>query len=85
MKKILVATLGLMLASTAMAAPGEQTASSGQPLAIYCNSVPHLAVQRSDSVDNWVRICTIWLAATKNQLTAEEVEEAKRKAAEAKR
>lgn len=60
--------------SAASAAPGEQTSSSNMPLALYCNTVPHLAVQRSDSVDNWIRICTVWLTATCGKLDAKQVE-----------
>ncbi|GAB6054519.1 hypothetical protein JCM17960_33390 [Magnetospira thiophila] len=82
MRKIPLVLAVSLFALPTLAAPGEQTADSGKPLAIYCNSVPHLAVQRSDSVDNWVRICTIWLNATQNKLSAEEVQEALRKQAE---
>lgn len=71
--------LATILSMPALAASGEQTGSSGMPLDIYCNTVPHLAVQRSDSVDNWVRICTTWLnAGAESKLTAEEVEALRR-------
>jgi len=39
----------------------EQSGRSGQPLAVFCNVAPELSTQRSDSVDNWVRICSLWL------------------------
>ncbi|MEQ8192901.1 MAG: hypothetical protein RIB59_00285 [Rhodospirillales bacterium] len=39
----------------------EQSGRSGQPLSVFCNVAPELSTQRSDSVDNWVRICSLWL------------------------
>ncbi len=74
-----------LLATPALAAPGGQTGSSGMPLALYCNTVPHLAVQRSDSVDNWVRICTVWFKSGGPKLTAEEVDAIRRGVAPAAR
>jgi len=47
--------------------PGRfQGGQSGVPLSFFCNHVPDLSVQRSDGVDNWVRVCTVWFAAQKN-------------------
>ncbi len=42
----------------------EQQSYSGIPLVQYCNVAPDLAVNRTDSVDNWTKICSVWLAAT---------------------
>ena len=47
--------------------PGRfQGGQSGIPLSFYCNHVPDLSVQRSDSVDNWVQICSVWFTFQKN-------------------
>ncbi len=46
------------------AAGAEQQSYSGIPMAQYCNVTPDLSIDRTDSVDNWVRICSVWLAAT---------------------
>ena len=47
--------------------PGRfQGGQSGVPLSFFCNHVPDLSVQRSDGVDNWVRICTVWFAANRD-------------------
>lgn len=47
--------------------PGRfQGGQSGVPLSFFCNHVPDLSVQRSDGVDNWVRVCTVWFSAQKN-------------------
>ncbi len=44
--------------------PGRfQGGQSGIPLSFFCNHVPDLSVQRSDGVNNWVRICSVWFAA----------------------
>lgn len=59
-------TLALVSAATALfAVPAlaEEAGRSGQALSVYCNSVPEMGVQRSDSVDNWVKICSVWLNA----------------------
>ncbi len=61
MKTILAAALGLTILS--QSALAEQAGDAGMPLAQYCNTVPALQVQRRDSVDNWIRICTVWLNA----------------------
>ncbi len=42
----------------------EQQSYSGIPLVQYCNVAPDLSVNRTDSVDNWTKICSVWLAAT---------------------
>ncbi|MCP5373065.1 MAG: hypothetical protein H6907_15170 [Hyphomicrobiales bacterium] len=57
---IAIAAALLLAAGPALA---EQKAAAGQPLSVYCNTVPDLSVQRTDQVDNWVRICTVWLNA----------------------
>ena len=47
--------------------PGRfQGGQSGVPLSFFCNHVPDLSVQRSDGVDNWVRICTVRFAANRD-------------------
>jgi len=56
-----------VIAAAAFSAPAdgaEQQSYSGIPLVQYCNVAPDLSVKRTDSVDNWVKICSIWLAAT---------------------
>ncbi len=57
--------LGTLLMANLMVSPAiaeiEQSGRSGQPLAVFCNVAPELSTQRSDSVDNWVRICSLWL------------------------
>jgi hypothetical protein len=45
----------------AQSGTNEQSGRSGQPLSVFCNVAPELSTQRSDSVDNWVRICSLWL------------------------
>ena len=57
---VLVAALSWPAAGTARA---EQKGRGGQPLSVYCNTAPDFSVQRRDSVDNWVRICSLWLNA----------------------
>ena len=42
----------------------EQQSYSGIPMAQYCNVVPDLSIDQTNSVDNWTRICSVWLAAT---------------------
>jgi len=66
MKTWFMAPIALVaLSSILWAAPAtaeiEQSGRSGQPLAVFCNVAPELSTQRSDSVDNWVRICSLWL------------------------
>jgi len=60
-----VMVLSVFLSVFLFAAPAvaeiEQSGRSGQPLAVFCNIAPELSTQRSDSVDNWVRICSLWL------------------------
>ena len=47
--------------------PGRfQGGQSGVPLSFFCNHLPDLSVQRSDGVNNWVRICTLWFAANRD-------------------
>jgi hypothetical protein len=47
--------------------PGRfQGGQSGVPLSFFCNHVPDLSVQRTDGVDNWVRICSVWFASQRN-------------------
>jgi hypothetical protein len=47
--------------------PGRfQGGQSGVPLSFFCNHVPDLSVQRSDGVDNWVRICSVWFASQRH-------------------
>lgn len=48
---------------TSLAGPvlADQQARSGTPLEIYCNTAPEFGTARSDAVDNWVRICSVWL------------------------
>ncbi|MCB2102410.1 MAG: hypothetical protein KDE22_16150 [Rhodobacterales bacterium] len=60
---LMLAALVAALVAAAPQARAEQKGRSGQPLAVYCNTAPDFSVQRSDSVDNWVRICTVWLNA----------------------
>lgn len=62
MRVLGVAIIGLALAGPALA---EQAGAAGKPLAQYCNTVPDLSAQRSDAVDNWVKICTVWFAANR--------------------
>ena len=57
MKRFLI-LLPLLATTPALA---EEDSRSGQPLSVYCNTAPEMGVSRSDSVDNWVRICTLWL------------------------
>ncbi|MBF0094708.1 MAG: hypothetical protein HQL33_01805 [Alphaproteobacteria bacterium] len=56
-----------VLASCAVLAAGpalaEEAGRSGQPLNVYCNTAPEMGVGRADSVDNWVRICSLWLGS----------------------
>jgi len=55
-----------VIAAAAFSAPAEgaeQQSYSGIPLVQYCNVAPDLSVKRTDSVGNWVKICSIWLAA----------------------
>lgn len=47
--------------------PKEQGSQSGLPLSYYCNRVPDLGIDRRDSVDNWVKICTVYFKARSNQ------------------
>lgn len=47
----------------AVSARAEQAGDSGKSLAQFCNTVPDLSTLRSDSVDNWVKICTVWFNA----------------------
>ncbi|MEX2449481.1 MAG: hypothetical protein WD407_01350 [Rhodospirillales bacterium] len=47
--------------ANAQSGTNEQSGRSGQPLSVFCNVAPELSTQRSDSVDNWVRICSLWL------------------------
>ncbi len=42
----------------------EQQSYSGIPMAQYCNVVPDLSIDQTNSVDNWTRICSVWLSAT---------------------
>lgn len=59
-------TLALMVvAGLALSLPvqAEEAGRGKQPLSVYCNTVPELGTARSDSVDNWVKICTVWLNA----------------------
>ena len=58
-----LATLAVAAGLAAGPAAADQKAAAGQPLSVYCNTVPDLSVQRTDQVDNWVRICTVWLHA----------------------
>ena len=60
-KIIGAALLGSFLLVGPAVAEIEQSGRSGQPLAVFCNVAPELSTQRSDSVDNWVRICSLWL------------------------
>jgi len=53
--------LTLLLGIQPALAEIEQSGRSGQPLTVFCNVAPELSTQRSDSVDNWVRICSLWL------------------------
>lgn len=62
MKKTL-ALVSAVAVLAALPALAEEAGRSGQALSVYCNSVPEMGVQRSDSVDNWVKICTVWLNA----------------------
>ena len=59
------AILALAVLAAASAWPaavhGDQLARSGTPLEVYCNTAPEFGTTRSDAVDNWVRICSIWL------------------------
>ncbi|MGB0670643.1 MAG: hypothetical protein ACPGNT_04050 [Rhodospirillales bacterium] len=74
MKRFLSAIALSALLVSALAVPSvhaEQKGSAGQPLSLYCNTVPDLSVQRTDQVDNWVRICTVWLAANCGKASGE--------------
>ncbi len=57
-----VAVAAAVLSSPAEGA--EQQSYSGIPMAQYCNVVPDLSIDQTNSVDNWTRICSVWLAAT---------------------
>jgi hypothetical protein len=61
MKKSLALVSIVVLSAVPVQA--EEAGRSGQALSVYCNSVPEMGVQRSDSVDNWVKICSVWLNA----------------------
>ena len=50
--------------SSSPAESAEQQSYSGIPLVQYCNVAPDLSVNRTDSVGNWTKICSVWLAAT---------------------
>ena len=52
----------MMTALLAFPGAGEagQTAYSDRPLKEYCSHAPDFSVQRTDSVDNWVKVCSIW-------------------------
>jgi hypothetical protein len=63
MKRILLSSALILLTVGAAPALAEQQTSSGKPLQVYCNSVPDLSVRRNDAVDNWIKICTVWLNA----------------------
>lgn len=56
-------TAFVLVAAGPGAALAEEAGDAGKPLEQYCNTVPDLSVQRMDSVDNWVRICTVWFEA----------------------
>lgn len=62
MKKTL-ALVSAVAVLSAVPALAEEAGRSGQALSLYCNTVPEMGVQRSDSVDNWVKICSVWLNA----------------------
>ncbi|MEE8393099.1 MAG: hypothetical protein V3R66_02040 [Rhodospirillales bacterium] len=47
--------------------PKFQGGQSGLPLSYFCNHVPDLSVNRTDGVDNWVRICTVYFSARSNR------------------
>ncbi|MGB0681733.1 MAG: hypothetical protein ACPGOV_03465 [Magnetovibrionaceae bacterium] len=55
-------TAAVLACLITLPAAAEQKGDAGKPLSEYCNTVPDLSVQRTDQVDNWTRICTIWLA-----------------------
>ena len=44
-------------------AVAQQRDTTGMPLAKYCNTVPHLSVQRRDAIETWVALCTVWFQA----------------------
>lgn len=55
------------VAAAAFSSPvkgAEQQSYSGIPMARYCNVAPDLSIDQTDAVDNWVRICSVWLSAT---------------------
>ncbi|MEO5336950.1 MAG: hypothetical protein H7841_08660 [Magnetospirillum sp. WYHS-4] len=63
MRKTLSLIAAAGMAAFALPAAAEQAGRSGQALNVYCNTVPEMGTARSDSVDNWVKICTVWLNA----------------------
>lgn len=76
MRWIILAALLIPLLTVPTTPRAEQVARQGLPLEIFCNTVPDLTVKRTDSVDNWVRICTVWLSA-KCQASTPPLEELK--------
>ncbi len=47
--------------------PAKRTGGqSGLTLSYYCTHVPDLSVNRPDSVDTWVKICTVYFNARTN-------------------
>jgi hypothetical protein len=82
MARFLLAAAFVLAAGPVLA---EQGAASGRPLREYCNTVPDLTVQRTDAVDNWVKICTVWFNAACREPEAAPAAEKKKEAAKEKR
>ncbi len=65
MKIWMLALAAAFVVAMAFASPAlaqnEQAGRSGQPLSVFCNVAPELSTQRSDAVDHWHRICSLWL------------------------
>ncbi len=66
MRNIFIFTIAAVAAAVLSlpAESAEQQSYSGIPMAQYCNVAPDLSIDQTNSVDNWVRICSVWLSAT---------------------
>jgi hypothetical protein len=77
-KTVAISSLIIIIASNVASAQGVsdqnpgrfQQGQSGIPLSFFCNHVPDLSVQRSDGVNNWVRICSVWFVSEREKRLA---------------
>lgn len=60
MKTMVCAALLALMWIPAGGASADETGDSRRPLREYCNHSPDFSVLRTDAVDNWVRVCSVW-------------------------